>query len=168
MVPRSRRNSRRLENLKIDLDPEKWTAHVRVWSCPTRRWTCPFATIRRFAVRCARGCWPARRRATAEPPQCKRLATTLIVRPMMIAPKRNDTRACRSATHADSSRHEGRVGDLECQPNDERDVGEVEIVRPLVGMEVDPVTVARAVVLPPVAQREDRVHAGKGERNAQH
>jgi len=37
-------------------------------------------------------------RPTAESPQCKRLATTLIVRPMMIAPKRNDTRACRSAT----------------------------------------------------------------------
>ena len=69
---------------------------------------------------------------------------------------------------ADSSRHEVRVGDLECQPDGERDVGEVEVVRPLVGVEVDPATVARAVVLPRVAQREDRVHAGKGERNAQH
>ena len=40
----------------------------------------------------------ASERLSAEPPQCKRLATTLIVRPMIIAPKRNDTRACRSAT----------------------------------------------------------------------
>ena len=69
---------------------------------------------------------------------------------------------------ADSSRHEVRVGNLECQSDGECDVGEVEVVRPIVGVEVDPLTVARAVVLPRVAQREDRVHAGKGERNAQH
>ena len=69
---------------------------------------------------------------------------------------------------ADSSRLEVRVGDLECQPDGECDVGEVEVVRPLVGVKVDPVTVARAVVLPRVAQREDRVHTGKGEGNAQH